>query len=150
MKLSFASRLQTGSAGRREWEPAHTFKAFPKDSIFGFGVLKLAFGKITRFSSIIVALMTDTIPLTPSRCPKLDLAEPTKTGSSGFARAPTVAANAAASIGSPRLVPVQWPYDVIRISNSGEPIVLCYGTGGQVWVMGYVQHEVVLRYGHID
>ena len=54
----------------------HTFIVFPSEVIFGFGISKLAFGKMIRFSSIMAVLITETIPLAPSRCPKFDFADP--------------------------------------------------------------------------
>ncbi|KAG9954528.1 hypothetical protein KCU85_g170, partial [Aureobasidium melanogenum] len=49
--------------------------------MFGFAVSKFALGKIIPFSSIIAALMTETIPLAPSRWPTLLFTEPMKSGS---------------------------------------------------------------------
>jgi hypothetical protein len=78
-----------------------TLRFHSANGIFGFPSSKLQFGKTKPFSSIIAALMTETTPDAPSRCPMLDLTEPMKSGCLGVRPSPKTVCKADASIGSP-------------------------------------------------
>lgn len=43
-----------------------TFMFWPREAISGFGISKLAFGRMYPFSSIMTALIIETMPLAPS------------------------------------------------------------------------------------
>lgn len=85
-----------------------TFKFSLDSGMAGLGASKSALGTINFLSSIRAAFITDITPLAFSKWPMLDLIDPMCNGSPGDKCLLTAWYMAAASMGSPTLVPVPW------------------------------------------
>ena len=106
-ELTPASTGPPGGPGRAHGPSPCWMRRFSSASgISGFGVWKFRLAGISRCQMARATLISPAMPAAPSRCPILVLTEPTASGEPGGRARPMTDPSAAASTGSPALVPV--------------------------------------------